>query len=115
MKNRKVIMLGNEQLNKKDLDAIHELQEGLNKVDQFPIYTPDLYWFEKVVLEEQERSRRRLIKDLFMFIFVAVCILSGIIVSLYHMPVIFIFLQIITVVFLVLYSGIRLMKQVNNG
>jgi hypothetical protein len=114
VKKRKVILLDSEQLSKQDSDAICELQEGLNKVDQFPVYTPDLQWFEQIVLAEQENARKKLIRDVAIFALVAVVILSGIIVSLYHMPVIFIILQISTTVFMALYTGVRFIKQVSN-
>ncbi len=60
MKKQKVVILDNEQQNKHDLDAIHKLQEGLSKVDQFPVYTPDLQWFEKMVQTEKQNSRKKL-------------------------------------------------------
>jgi hypothetical protein len=45
------------------LDAIHKLQEGLSKVDQFPVYTPDLQWFENMVVTEKENNRKKLMKE----------------------------------------------------
>ncbi|MDQ0198082.1 YxlC family protein [Neobacillus ginsengisoli] len=114
MKKQKVIILDNEQLNKRDLNAIHKLQEGLNKVDQFPVYTPELQRFEQMVLREQQNTRKKLIKDLVLFLLIAFFILSGIILSLYQMPVVFILLQIFSIVFLAMYTGVRIIKKVNN-
>lgn len=113
MKKQKVVILDNEQQNKHDLDAIHKLQEGLSKVDQFPAYTPELQWFERMVQTEKQNSRKKLMKELSMFIMIALIILSGIIVSFYQMPVVFILIQIISSVFLVLYTITRFSKKVN--
>ncbi|SDN12020.1 YxlC family protein [Bacillus sp. OK048] len=113
MKKQKVVILDNEQQNKRDLDAIHALQEGLTKVDQFPVYTPDLQWFEKMVQTEKQNSRKKLMIELSMFIMIALFILSGIIVSFYQMPVVFILIQIITSIFIVLYTITKFSKKVN--
>jgi hypothetical protein len=114
VKKQKVIKLGNEQQNKLDLDAIDTLQEGLKMVDQMPVYTPELQWFEQLVLAEQQKDRKRLIKDLSVFLLVALLIISGIILSLYQMPSVFIFLQIITTVFIAFYTRVRFVKKVKN-
>ncbi|MFP7295679.1 YxlC family protein [Neobacillus niacini] len=116
MKKQKVVILDNEQQNKHDLDAIHKLQDGLSKVDQFPVYTPDLQWFETMVINEKENSKRKLMKELSLFLTIALVILSGIIVSFYQMPVVFLFIQTITSVFIVFYTitGFRKKVKVNE-
>jgi Flp pilus assembly protein TadB len=114
VKKQKVVRLEPEQQNKLDLNAIHELQEGLNKVDSFPLYTPDLQWFEHMVLAEKQKLRKKLVKDLSIFMMIAICILTGIVVSLYQMPIIFIFLQVFTTLFIILYTGTRIGKKVNS-
>jgi hypothetical protein len=116
VKKQKVVILDNEQQNKHDLDAIHKLQEGLSKVDQSPVYTPDLQWFENMVLAEKENSKRKLVKELSLFITIGLFILSGIIVSFYQMPVVFLFIQIITPVFIVFYTvtGFRKKVKINE-
>lgn len=114
MKKQKVVRLDNEQQNNHDLDAIHKLQDGLNKVDQFPVYTPDLQWFENMVVTETEKKRKKLIKELSLFLMVALFILSGIIVSLYQMPVVFIIVQLITMVFIGYYTLTRFTKKVKK-
>jgi Family of unknown function (DUF5345) len=114
VKKQKVIRLGLEQQNKLDLNVIQDLQEGFNKIDQFPVYSPDLQWFEQMVMAEKMDLRKKLIKELSLFILLALLILSVITVSLYQMPVIFIVLQIITTIFIALYTGLRVIKKVNN-
>ncbi|MFS0779063.1 YxlC family protein [Neobacillus sp. 3P2-tot-E-2] len=116
MKKQKVVILDNEQQNNHDLDAIHKLQDGLSKIDQFPVYTPDLQWFENMVITEKENSRKKLRKELSLFLMIALIILSGIIVSLYQMPIVFLFIQIITTVFIVFYTitGFRKKVKINE-
>lgn len=116
MKKQKVVILDNEQQNNLDLDAIHKLQDGLSKVDQFPVYTPDLQWFENMVVTEKESSRKKLMKELSLFLIIALLILSGIIVSFYQMPVVFLFIQIITPVFIAFYTitGFRKKVKINE-
>jgi Family of unknown function (DUF5345) len=113
VKKQKVIILEREQ-NKQDLEAIHKLEEGLNQVDQFPVYTPDLQWFEQMVLAEQQRIRKKLFKDLTIFIIIALCIISAMLISLYQIPVIFIFLQITSTAFIALYTISGFRKKVEN-
>nr|WP_285889346.1 YxlC family protein [Neobacillus niacini] len=76
----------------------------MSKVDQFPVYTPDLQWFESMVRNEKENSRKKLRKELSLFLIIALFILSGIIVSFYQLPVVFIVIQIITPVFIAYYT-----------
>jgi hypothetical protein len=116
VKKQKVVILDNEQQNNHDLDAIHKLQDGLSKIDQFPVYTPDLQWFENMVITEKENSRKKLRKELSLFLMIALIILSGIIVSLYQMPIVFLFIQIITTVFIVFYTitGFRKKVKINE-
>jgi hypothetical protein len=116
VKKQKVVILDNEQQNNHDLDAIHKLQEGLSKVDQFPVYTPDLQWFENMVVTEKENNRKKLRKELSLFLIIALLILSGIIVSFYQMPAVFLFIQIITPVFILFYSvnGFRKKVKINE-
>ena len=114
MKKQKVVILENEQQNNHDLDAIHKLQDGLSKVDQFPVYTPDLQWFENMVAAEKENNKKKLMKELSLFLMVALLILSGIIVSFYQMPVVFLFIQIITPVFIAFYTITGIRKKVNH-
>jgi hypothetical protein len=115
VKKQKVIILGNEQLDKQDSAAIHELQEGLHHLDHFPVYSPDLSWFEQRVAAEKQQIRKKLIRDLSIFLIIALIIITGIIVSLFQMPVLFIFLQLVTTIFIVLYTSVSLLKKVSNG
>nr|WP_263328445.1 YxlC family protein [Neobacillus sp. Marseille-Q6967] len=115
MKKQNIIIKGGELQNKQDMRAVQELQEGLDKIERFPVFTPDLQWFENIVVTEKEKSRKKLIKELSLFIMIAFIILSIIIVSLYQMPVIFLILQIFSTVFIVFYTGAGLKKKVESS
>lgn len=114
MKKQKIVILGSEQQNKHDLDTIHKLQEGLNQVDQSPVYTPELQWFEQMVLAEQQKTRKKLLKDLSIFLIIALFILSALIISLYQLPIFFVFLQITTTAFIAHYTITKFSKKVEN-
>lgn len=114
MKKQKIVILGSEQQNKYDLDTIHKLQEGLNQVDQSPVYTPELQWFELMVLAEQQKTRKKLLKDLSIFLIIALFILSALIISLYQLPIFFVFLQITTTAFIAFYTITKFSKKVEN-
>lgn len=114
VKNQKVIKMDSEHQNEQEKRAITEMQKGLSQMEQFPVYDPDLQWFEQFVLAEKQRIKKILIRDLSIFLFVAVIIICAIVVSLFQMPAVFIFLQIATTVFISFYTGMRLMKKVNS-
>ncbi|WML49681.1 YxlC family protein [Neobacillus sp. PS3-34] len=115
MKKQKVVLLENEQLNREDSQAISEINQGLESIDQFPVYTPDIQWFEQMIIEQKQLHRKKLIKDLTVFFIIALFILSGIVISLFNMPIIFILLQIIGIVFIASYTSLRLTKKVNGA
>lgn len=114
VKKQKVIYLDNEQQNKQDFDAIHKLQEELTKIDEFSIYTPDLQWFEQMVIQEQQKAKKKWRKELSFFMIIAFVILSGMIITIYQLPVLFMLLQIITTIFIAVYTSVRPLKKANH-
>ncbi|HJV16357.1 MAG TPA: YxlC family protein [Bacillales bacterium] len=111
MKKQKVNMQ-TEQQNDEDFLVIHELQRGLDQIETFQIQTPDLQWFEQIILTEQHRIKKKLMKEVFLFSVIALLILGGIMMSLYQMPIVFIILQISTTIFIALYIGVKHSKKV---
>jgi Flp pilus assembly protein TadB len=111
MKKQKVKVVYEEQ-NKMGLDAIHSLQQGLDQIETFPVNTPNLQWFEQMVLAEQQKIKTKLKKDLFIFSIIALLILGGVMLSLYHIPILFITLQVITTIFIVMYIAVSQLKKV---
>jgi hypothetical protein len=114
MKKQKIVSLENEHLNKEDIRTIDEIKQGLEKIDHIPVYSPDLHWFETMILNEKQQYKKKLIRDLTLFFIIAAFILTGIIVSLYHMPIVFIALQAAGVVFIVSYTSLRAIRKVND-
>lgn len=113
MKRGKANRFNPKQLTEQDADVIQEIKQGLNKMDDFPIHTPNLQWFEQLVLKEKQQIRKKLMRDLLVFSIVAFGVLSVVIISLYHMPAVFIGLQIATTLFIAIYSWKSLIKKVN--
>ncbi len=114
MKKQKIIQLGIQHPNKQDLAAISALQEGLNKIDQFPVYTPDLPWFQQMVAAEKQKARKKLLQDLTIFLIIALVILSVVVVSLYQNPFVFIVLQVISTIFIAVYTAVRMAKKAST-
>jgi Flp pilus assembly protein TadB len=112
MKKQKVTIRNNNQHNIVDLKAIHELQRGLDQIDNLPVQTPDLQWFEQMVFEERHQIKKEFLKDIFLFSAIAFLVLGGIMMSLYQMPIVFIILQIGTTIFIALYLGMKHSKKV---
>lgn len=79
-----------------ELAAIEQIKESLDLIERkIPVYTPDLQWFEQKVKEEQRRLKKRLQRDLLMFWAIALLVVSGVIISIYKLPAVFIFLQVL--------------------
>lgn len=112
MKKRKVIVFEGEQLNKQDSGVIQDIQQSLKKIDEFPIYTPDLQWFEQMIEEEKKQVRITFKKELIFFLIIASIILGGIITALNHIPKVFIILQILTTLFIIMYTTVQFIKKV---
>ncbi len=96
----------------KDGATVHIIKQGLNSLENVSIQSPDLQWFEQFVRKEKLLIRRKLIKDLLLFIVCASLILSGVVISLYQIPAVFIALQIGTTFFIAIYTMINIKRKV---
>lgn len=88
--------------------SLHQLDEGVD------VNTPDLKWFEQMVQTNQKEMRRKLQKEILLFMVIASVILSAVIFTLFEMPTVFLVIQGIATLFIFLYSGTRFIKQVNG-
>jgi hypothetical protein len=115
MKKSKIIPMNIDQLN--DLKTMNKITEGLDTLDTIHIETPSQNWFEHFVLEQQRLAKEKWRKELFLFVILAIFILSGIVFSLYRMPIIFIILQGVGISIILIYSSMHIIKQVkmNEG
>ncbi|MEX3714874.1 YxlC family protein [Cytobacillus horneckiae] len=92
--------------------VIDEITKSLNILDAHPVHIPDASWFEAFVEDQQKKLRKTFIRDVCVFLFVALFILSGLLFTLFQMPYLFIVIQIASIIFVALYSFIRYRKQV---
>jgi Flp pilus assembly protein TadB len=112
MKNSKIIPLKTDQPN--DQETVHKIAEGLELLDKLKIDIPNQNWFEHMVLEQQKRAKEKWQKELFLFSLIALCIISGIVYSLYRIPIIFILLQFLGIAVIFVYFMHSLMKRVKT-
>ena len=84
-----------------DEETVKQLVDGLEKLDQWhPVSTPNLHWFQQNVELEKKRIRKKMWKDLLTFIAFAVLLFSVMIAVVYHLPVIFIYIQLVGILLL---------------
>lgn len=115
MKKQRKEGLGKNDILKMDDDkTILEITNSLRKIDHLPLVTPDLEWFEEMALENKAYIKKKFRKDLMIFLFVAAIILSGVIVTLFQMPIMFIAIQIVVIAFITVYSGKLVVKKVGD-
>ncbi|WP_209794277.1 YxlC family protein [Cytobacillus luteolus] len=96
-----------------DSNLIDKINKGLNQLDNtYQTYTPNVQWFEQMVIKEKEAARRRLVKELIIFFISAITILSLLVLTIFKAPVIFIVLQVIVTISLPLGVYIHHRKQV---
>lgn len=112
MKKSKIIPLRTDQQN--DQEAVDKIAEGLDLLDKLKIDVPNQNWFEHMVLEQQKRAKEKWHKELFLFSLIALCIISGIVYSLYRIPIIFILLQFLGIAVLIVYFMHSLFKRVKS-
>lgn len=115
MKKRKVMPLKDSQQDDDFLTVIEELESGLHKIDEsFPLEQPNIEWFEQLVVNQKEELRKKLIKEVILFILFGLLVLSGVLYTLYQLPFVFISLQVLVTLFVIFYSARWIFKQVKE-
>ncbi|MBT2690771.1 YxlC family protein [Bacillus sp. ISL-47] len=115
MTNRKVLPLEHEHQNENDLAAIKEIEDGLDLLENnVQMYTPDLQFFEQLVLDQRQIMKKKFMREVAIFIVVALLVVSSVLFMLYQLPVAFFILQGIVTVFIIAYSTVSFVKQVNG-
>ena len=96
MKNNKIIPLNKiQQIEHDDQDIINEINIGLEKVDNaYSTYTPNLQWFEQMVIREKEVARKKFIRDLVIFFIIVITVISLLIITIFHAPIVFLIVQV---------------------
>jgi hypothetical protein len=105
---------GNNIIETDDDRTVLEITNSLKKIDQLPLFTPDLEWFEEMAFESKAIIKKKFRKDLTIFLLIAAIIITSVIVTLFQMPIIFFVIQIMVIVFVAIYSGILVLKKVED-
>ncbi len=105
---------GKETLSNQDeLITIKEIDKGLSNIENaYPIYTPNLEWFEQKVIENKETLRKRFLRDLMVFWFVSIMIVSVSLLVLYQQPIAYLFIQVIAIMTIIFVTFVNRRKQV---
>ncbi|WNS76733.1 YxlC family protein [Bacillus sp. DTU_2020_1000418_1_SI_GHA_SEK_038] len=104
-----------EDLDEDLLLVMREIEHGLNSIDQgTPIQTPNIEWFENLIVEEKKNMKKKLIFDASLFAILALIILTGILFALYRVPIVFFAIQGIAVMFILAFVSIQFVKQVKE-
>jgi hypothetical protein len=114
MKNQKEISPADEQMDKDFLETISAINNGLEKLDSIDSYTPDINWFEQMVLNQQEIQKKKYLKEFGWFFFSALLILSAVLFTLLELPQLFFILQAAAVAVTVFFSYKGVQKQVDG-
>lgn len=114
MKNNKIIPLNKKQQKEHDdIEIIDEINKGLEKVDStYQTYTPNVQWFEQMIIKEKEIARKKLIKELVLFFLIAILIVSLLVISIFQAPLIFLIVQLAVAIGLPLGVYIHYKRQV---
>jgi len=84
-------------LNNEDTElGTKKLISELDKLDNiYPVKTPNIEWFQQVVLVEKKQLRRKFIRELALFLIVALTLLSTYLVAFHHFPLVVFVIQIV--------------------
>jgi hypothetical protein len=117
MSTKKVIPLGKESQNDEEFtESLQFIQTGLDSLEEgVEFETPNIQWFEQMVADQKEELQKKLIKDVSIFVCIALIIVSVVLFTLYQLPVIFFALQGIATLFVIFYSARGHFKQVDEA
>jgi hypothetical protein len=81
-------------LSEEDAETIRLLRDGLDCLESLaPVFEPAPHWFEAQIEEHAARIRKRFVRDLAIFLSVAVVVLFGLAAAILKVPAAFIVLQ----------------------
>ncbi|MBY0123109.1 YxlC family protein [Bacillus sp. S/N-304-OC-R1] len=114
MTNEKDI-IDDQELDEEFLFTMKEIQRGLDTVDQgINMNSPNIEWFENLVEEEKQKLKKKLIFDVSLFAIVALLILSGILFALYSVPMVFVAVQGLAIIFIIAHVSVQHFKKVKE-
>lgn len=116
MSKRKVMPPENELQEQDNIESIELIKRSLTTLDEgIEIETPGIEWFEQMVVIQKEAAQKRLMKEVIIFIVIALVIVSFVLFTLYKLPIFFLALQGIATIFIMAYSAKHYVKQVDEG
>lgn len=116
MSNRKVIPLEQELLDDEQNESIQLIKMGFEQLDEgIEIDTPNIDWFEQMVVVQKEAVRKKLLREVTIFVIVALILISMVLFTLYQLPLIFFAIQGIASIFVVAYSIKGFFEQVEKA
>lgn len=97
------------------LFAIKEIEQGFDVMEHgINIHTPNIEWFENLVVEEKQKLKKKLIFDVSLFVIIALFILGVILFALYSVPIIFAAVQGLAIIFIITFVSVQHVKQVKE-
>ncbi|NHN29992.1 YxlC family protein [Paenibacillus agricola] len=87
------------ELSQDDQRTVSVLHNALDSLDShIPIMTPSSEWFQQQILLRQAQRSKRLLRELFMFVFVAIGLLSAFISAALQEPSLFLLVQLASLI-----------------
>ena len=105
-----------KQEQQNDLDELQGLfEDGFQAIDRdIENNAPSEQWFEQFVQSQQETLKQKYRKELALFAFIAVLVISIVLFALYANPLMFAVIQVCAFLAAIGYSGFSYFKQVNR-
>ncbi|MEH6945572.1 YxlC family protein [Bacillus sp. JJ634] len=100
-----------KQSSKTEAEFVQSMNHSFEKLEQsFSFTTPDVNFFEQKIAEQKKQIRKKWRQDLLLFSTIAIIILSLMFTAFFQQPYVFVFLQVMTVISLVGYTGYEFRK-----
>lgn len=106
----------NELQEDEQQESIQWIKTGLGNLEEgMEVETPNVEWFEQMIVVQKEAARKKFLKEVIIFIGIALIIVSSLLFILYQLPIFFFALQGISIVLVIGYSTTSLVKRVGEG
>lgn len=99
----------------KEEELIEWIKVGLNRLeDGTEVETPNVDWFQQMIILQKEAAKKKFLKEVIIFIGIALIIVSSLLFILYELPIFFFILQGIAILLVIGYSTTSVFKQVDE-
>ncbi|MFJ7638975.1 YxlC family protein [Peribacillus sp. NPDC046944] len=90
---------------KSDQETVSQIKKSLEEFDDtISIDVPQVSFFEQTIKRKRQKARREWRKEVLMFLVTAALILCFLFLSLFHQPEVFLTLQVLSVIFIGIYT-----------